>query len=365
MLNIILGLLPLFSFILFYMFFITANAGRCRCPQRTAFLHASIGVAATIFISTELFSAFHVLSRPAIVATWYGVNAFLALAILVQRRRRMIPLFSLPALNRFDRTMAGVLAGILIVETLIALVSPPNTWDSMTYHLPRVMHWIQNGSIAFYPTNSLRQLYLAPGAEMAIMQLMLLVGNDRLVNLVQLFCMIGSMVAVSLITCEFGGARRVQIFAVVFAATVPMAVLQSTGTQNDLVETFWLACFALFLLRLRNGRSLTNALSAGAALGFCLLAKGTALIFVPPFLFLTSVAGFFPKKPTAPHQSMSLVTQPIRFKPPLPLFAVMVCIVAIAAIINVPHLYRTHVLFGASFGGPRRVLWRVLPGIVH
>jgi hypothetical protein len=49
---------------------------------------------------------------------------------------------------------------------VLALITPPNMYDSMTYHMSRVVHWIQNGSLAHYPTSIGRQLFLPPGAEL-------------------------------------------------------------------------------------------------------------------------------------------------------------------------------------------------------
>ena len=57
------------------------------------------------------------------------------------------------------------LGAIVVMAGLTAIVAPPNTYDSMTYHLPRVMHWIQNQSVAHYPTHIPRQLHFPPGAE--------------------------------------------------------------------------------------------------------------------------------------------------------------------------------------------------------
>src|SRR5580765_4628812 len=39
---------------------------------------------------------------------------------------------------------------ILLVTFFIARTVVPNSWDSMTYHLPRIEHWLQNGSLAIY-----------------------------------------------------------------------------------------------------------------------------------------------------------------------------------------------------------------------
>ena len=99
-------------------------------------------------------------------------------------------------------------AAIALTTAVIALVAPPNNWDSMTYHMSRVEHWRVNNSVAHYPTNIEWQLYLNPWAEFAILQFQTLgFGSDRLANLVQWFAFVGSMVGVSLLVRILGGAR--------------------------------------------------------------------------------------------------------------------------------------------------------------
>ena len=98
---------------------------------------------------------------------------------------------------------------IVCVVGLVAAVAPPNTNDALTYHMPRVVHWIQDRSVAFYPTHILRQLYLSPGSEFILLHFQILSGSDHLANFVQWFSMLGSAVAVSLIAKELGsGAAR-------------------------------------------------------------------------------------------------------------------------------------------------------------
>ena len=41
----------------------------------------------------------------------------------------------------------------------------PNNWDSMTYHLTRVEHWMQRQTVIHYATNNVRQVSQPPLAE--------------------------------------------------------------------------------------------------------------------------------------------------------------------------------------------------------
>ena len=62
----------------------------------------------------------------------------------------------------------------------VALLSPVQTYDSLSYHLSRVAHWAQNRSVAVYVTGIERQNMMGPFAEYAVLHLYILQGGDRL-----------------------------------------------------------------------------------------------------------------------------------------------------------------------------------------
>lgn len=186
-----------------------------------------------------------------------------------------------------------IIIGISFATTLfVALISPPNNWDSQTYHLPRIEHWIQNRSLALYPTAIERQIAYPALAETVILQFRILSGGDRLDNLVQWLAALGSAVAVARISTHLGASRQGSIFASVFAASLPIAILESTSTQNDVVVSFLLLCTAERLLAWYETRSLRNAAYMSMAAGLALSTKGTAYVIGAPFgvYFLVSLA---------------------------------------------------------------------------
>jgi len=265
---------PLTAFVLIMLCMVARGSG---CRQ--AFLGAAVCCGLLLTAATELLSLFSAVTMFSLAAFW-GTVALLALLAL-------LPAWDRQKIRQVRFENPGLLAGIgavLAITLLIALVSPPNNWDSMTYHMARVVHWIQNRSIAHYPTHITRQLYSAPWAEYAIMNLQVLGGGDRFANLVQWFALCGSIAATSLIAGEFGASRRIQALAAVVTATIPMGILQATSTQNDYVTAFWLACFVYFgMLLLRTPQPLPAA-AFGASLGLAILTKGTAYLFAVPFL---------------------------------------------------------------------------------
>lgn len=250
---------------------------------RESFLAASIlwGIAVTVF--TELPSLWSGLNFGSLLFGW-GVLTLLC-SVLMLKAYRERHTIAVPERSYPNKALILPTAAILAVTLLIALLAAPNTFDSMTYHMPRVMHWIQNGSVAHYPTGILRQLEMSPWAEYAVLHLQLLSGGDRCANLVQWFSLLGCIVGVSLIASQCAATSAGQALAAFFAATTFMGILQASSTQNDLCVSFWLICFVYFGLRLLKEQAPVLTLLMSCSLGLAVLTKGTAYIFALPFAF--------------------------------------------------------------------------------
>jgi len=253
---------------------------------RRSLLVAAVAWGALLAGMTELLSLFHALSFRWVLGCWSA--CLLALILCCYRLARTQPSRTPPerqALRRFDRALLVCVAVIVVVVGVIAVVAPPNNWDSMTYHLSRVAHWVQNRTVAHYPTHILMQLHHNPWAEWAITHFQILAGSDRFANGVQWLAMLGGIVAASLLAKRLGADRRGQILAAVICATIPMGILQGSSTQNDYVLAFWVACAAeSTLLIVTKGFSWTAVLSFAGACGLAILTKATAYIYVLPFV---------------------------------------------------------------------------------
>lgn len=223
--------------------------------------------------SSELLSAFGQLNRGAIATAWC-LFAGAAFALAWRHQRQLRPILDLKDLPR------GVLlvVPVAVLTLLVALLAPPNTWDGMTYHLSRVVHWIDQGSLAFYPTAIPRQNYMPPLAEEFILHLQVLSLSDHLANLPAWSYFLLSLVMVGVVAGDFGLDRQGQAWAVAFAAVLPMALAQATSCKNDPILGFLFLAFCHHLMRLHEEVSARRALPAALALGLGLYCKGSFLL---------------------------------------------------------------------------------------
>ena len=241
-----------------------------------------------ILISTEILSIFNVITFSWILISWVLSLAGVVIGLMFRWRSQgnldLTSTSSNKVQNKngshsFHYICGAIIITILLITLFIALKAPPNNYDSMTYHMARVSHWIQNQSIRYYPTAIPRQNYSMPLAEYAILHLQLLSKSDQYANLVQWFSFVIAIILSTQISRELKVSAKGQWITGIITATLPMAILQSTSTQNDLVVGVFCLSFFYFLLRAVNTLDWEDLFFASLSMGFALGTKGTAYVF--------------------------------------------------------------------------------------
>jgi hypothetical protein len=169
-----------------------------------------------------------------------------------------------------------------VYQAFLVVASPPNNFDSMTYHLSRVAAWYHDGGVHFLDAHTSRQNLLPPNSELAILYTFVFLGRDLLAAAPQLLAELAVIAAV------YGCARRLlfprsaALFAALTTATLTEFALQSVTTQNDLVAAAFVAAAAYFLL----GRSRRELPLVGLALGLAVGTKTTAVFAIPALVLV-------------------------------------------------------------------------------
>ena len=276
--------LPLLFLILITAVFLFRKPGSFRESILKAFL-------VTFFLigfSTEVLSLIFKVNYRWILAAWLFWTSLAALLLILNWKKLKSGISQLlPAQKRKHTDPSrgliffslGIILLISLTTLFIALKSPPNNFDSMTYHMARVSHWIQNQNIRYYPTAIPRQNYSMPLAEYGILHLQILSQGDHYANLVQWFSFVMSILVATMIAKQYKVSARGQWITAVITATLPMAILQSTSTQNDLITGVFCLGFLYFLNKTIKENKWENVLFAGISMGFALATKGTAYIY--------------------------------------------------------------------------------------
>ncbi len=278
-----LGFLPVLAFLAFYL--ALAQSGRDRA---TAFIQACLIWGVYAVLTTEALTPSRAATRANLIAVW-GIPTLAVVGLILWRWRggaSALPRFSFPESSSGRLAAAGV--GMVVVLTaIVAWFAPPNTWDALNYHMSRVAHWAQAGSVAHYATGNEVQNYMPPGASILALQLYVLGQDDRLANFVQWFSMIGCLIVTAQIAGRLGAGERGRWIAAAFVATLPAGIMQATGVMTDYVVALWVAIAALSFVQLWQGeRDPIIVLQLGASAGLAIATKPTAAAYLAPFAIL-------------------------------------------------------------------------------
>lgn len=323
-------------------------------PWRLAFVRGCVIVGGYAMISVEGLGSLGRLTATHVIAIW--TLALVSAIIAAFIRHRTDRASTRPAihpglrqgwkaLRTSERVLVAAMGGLLLAELVLALVSAPNTYDSQTYHLPRLEHWIAQQSVDAYAVKIHRQVTYPPGAEYLLLHLRLLTCSDRLLACVQWLAGFACLTMITRMTAQLGGGRRAQILAAFVFTTAPAVVLEASSTQVDLVMAMWVAALATMVLDgVTKSPSVApgpfSVMLLGLATGLIAITKSTGLPIAATFLVWWSFAWI--RRRTASRRQIAAALAGIATS--------ALTVVALAALVTGPYLWRTTAEFGNPLG---------------
>jgi 4-amino-4-deoxy-L-arabinose transferase-like glycosyltransferase len=233
-----------------------------------------------VTLYTELLSIFSLINKFTILFGWF-------LLIFIYRKKIFSIFLYRKYLNLYKKIDHSfetyfILFAIIILF-IICMIYPPNNTDALSYRLPKVQQWLQNKNLDIFATPDLRQAMYPSFTEYLILHIKIIFNSDFLINYIQFCSMVLSLVTVSLISTTLGSDEKNIKFTLIFLITLPMFILQSTSSQNDLFLTMWILISVYFFLLYFKHKHLKYVLGFSISLSLAVLTKPTAYIFLFPF----------------------------------------------------------------------------------
>ena len=299
-----------------------------------AIVMSSLTFALAAILITELTSIFKSYNFTSSFIYWGLLD--IGLIYLTLKSRNLIPINRYKALFIQNKWMILFLGTFSLLLFTQGILYPPNNWDSMTYHMARIAHWVMNESVYPYPTHIYRQIYQPPLAEWIIGQICILNRGDYFANALQLMYLISSLACVNLIMQEYKLSKKTRSIAFILVFTTPSIFMQATSTQNDIVSGFFLLGTIYALIRFFKTFRISNGILTGVFIGCALLTKGTAFVYLIPISMIAFMVLL--RKTIKSSISVSKIVPSVSL------------LLLLTLLIPSPHYLRNYALSGDIFG---------------
>ncbi|TLV00290.1 glycosyltransferase family 39 protein [Dyadobacter luticola] len=286
-------LLPFSVVLIFVFFFLRSRQAGIYTNIRRSFIFSLIANAVLIFGFNELASAFNILNSSAAIIFWLSEVVAVSGFLFYQNSISKISFSKLGTLRNaiklsgFSKTNKIIVAAALVFYIIpllfLSIYASQNNFDSHSYHLNRILIWIQNGNLDHFPTVHLQQTYLNVFAEYLALDTFLLAGSDQFTGIIQFGSFLGSLAGISLLAKRFGLKQNGQLLAAALQLTLPIGIFESTSTQVDYCACFFFVLFVYFGFELLQKPSNSTLFVFLLSLAFGGFSKYTIFIFGLPF----------------------------------------------------------------------------------
>lgn len=171
---------------------------------------------------------------------------------------------------------------VALFNLALALFTAPHAWDSLTYHLPRMSYYLQQGNYAFFGANYWAQVIHPKNSVSVLIYAFLVAGrNDNFTQLTEYVAHWVFVLAVYGISRKAGFNRSQGVFSALVGSLLIIGVILAVSAQNDIfiAACFGVTIYSLFAFR-HNPRS-AYLLTGGAGIALALGAKSSTLLALP------------------------------------------------------------------------------------
>lgn len=211
---------------------------------------------AFVFITTQILSFFHQITFINLLLCYFVFICIIGIYFYCKHRagitisQNILPFFS----NDVRNKICVILFSVFVI--ILAIITSPNNWDSMAYHLPRILQWTQNHSVAHYATNYVQQIAVSSLPEYINLHVYILSGkSDLFFNLLQCLSFLFDGYLIFGISLQLENDKKWSYMAAVLWFVCPISFAEALTTQTDVFAALWLLSFVTLLLFIMKNKN--------------------------------------------------------------------------------------------------------------
>ena len=153
--------------------------------------------------------------------------------------------------------------------------------DAMSYHVPRAVNWIVNGSLEHYPYIDMRMLTMPINSELIFAWIILFFKSDVALGMVPFFGFVNTVVVLYCLLGELGFCIRKRLWTVFVFSSLAFVVIETTTCDTNMFTgSLILTAMYLFYCAAKYKKNILLFVSA-LALAISCGVKTTAIIALP------------------------------------------------------------------------------------